>query len=289
MSLERPKHSVGHIDPKASTRRLVRRRPVALIAGPTPWASQSDIDALFQRRGPCRHAPGPSPCAQAPICQAAFQLCGRASTRSLNTGRTNRRLRARIASRHDFPSTSIRRVIYALAGDRSGTGSRRSHRTLGSAAGYRPVETHALDLPGTRRDGSDAGQGREGVGNRKRRTSPTSAMSRAAVIGPAPADPEADDRPRASRCDCQSLDSLSRRSSAEGVRERAQPGPLRHRAGAAGPSPDGGRRRGRDFPTIAGAKVSDAHGADFVLGLPRPRGLVGLRGAAEPRSSDQAV
>ena len=27
-----------------------------------------------------------------------------------------------------------------------------------------PVETHALDLPGTRRDGSDAGQGREGVG-----------------------------------------------------------------------------------------------------------------------------
>ncbi len=53
---------------------------------------------------------------QAPICQAASSWLSEPSTRSRNTGLTRRRLRARIASRHDFPSASIRRATYALAG-----------------------------------------------------------------------------------------------------------------------------------------------------------------------------
>ena len=53
---------------------------------------------------------------QAPICQAASRLTSEPSTSSLNTGRTSWRFRARIASRQVFPSASMRRVIYALAG-----------------------------------------------------------------------------------------------------------------------------------------------------------------------------
>src|ERR1035437_4563508 len=58
----------------------------------------------------------PAPDLQAPICQAASKRTSEPSTRSLKTGRTSCRLRARIASRQVFPSTSIRRVTYALAG-----------------------------------------------------------------------------------------------------------------------------------------------------------------------------
>jgi excinuclease UvrABC ATPase subunit len=49
-------------------------------------------------------------------CQAVSSGPREPSTRSRSTGRTNKRLRARIASRQVFPSTSVRRVTYALAG-----------------------------------------------------------------------------------------------------------------------------------------------------------------------------
>ena len=102
---------------------------------------------------------------QAPICQAASRRTSEPSTRSLKTGRTSWRLRALIASRQVFPSASIRRVTYALAG-----GWKRdwvTAMTCSSAvelAVAAPVETHPLDLSRTGRDRRHAGQGREGVG-----------------------------------------------------------------------------------------------------------------------------